>query len=78
MSIVNASSVFSKPSFREMVENYAYEFVDKNTLNYFKDILANRDYMNNNPDYDVLFNNKNYAKNYNNLATKNYKSWGLK
>ena len=48
MTIVNASSVFSKFIFREMVESAAVELVDANTIKYFNDILKNQEY----PDYD--------------------------
>ena len=59
MSIVNASSVFSKYAFKEMVESIAHTLVDSNTLSYFKDILKNQemeDYSNTGADYSALLN----------------------
>jgi hypothetical protein len=45
MTVVNASSVFDKYEYREMVESYAPKLVDTNTLNYFKEILKSADYI---------------------------------
>jgi hypothetical protein len=44
MSIVNASSVFTKHSYREMVEDYANSIVSKDKLNYWNQILKQIDY----------------------------------
>jgi len=54
MSIVNASGVFGKYNFREMVESSAHELVDSGTLAYFNDILRNREYLDNVSDYAAI------------------------
>jgi hypothetical protein len=54
MSIVNASGVFGKYSFREMVESSAHELVDPGTLAYFNDVLKNREYIDNVADYAAI------------------------
>jgi hypothetical protein len=59
MSIVNASSVFSKYAFKEMVESSAHELVDSQTLNWYNDILRNQefeDYNKPSSDYTSLLN----------------------
>lgn len=60
MTIVNASSVFKKYAYKEMVEEIAPMLVDSNTLKYFNDILRNQDYRDMNDDggsdYTALLN----------------------
>ena len=68
MSIVNASSVFSKHIFREMVESCAHELVDAPTLAYFNDILKNREYVDSVSDYAAILNinrQRNFMRQYN-------------
>ena len=68
MSIVNASSVFSKHIFREMVEGCAHELVDAPTLAYFNDILKNREYADSVSDYAAILNinrQRNFMRQYN-------------
>jgi len=77
MSIVNASSVFSKFMFREMVESAAPELVDSATLKYFNDILKNQeqeDYGSNH-DYDILTNVNKQRKFMNQYGIRNRNSW---
>ena len=45
MTLVNASSVFSKFDYREMVEDHAPSMVDTTTMSLFKDILKRSDYQ---------------------------------
>ncbi len=59
MTIVDASSLFTKHAFREMVESNATELVDATTLKYFNDILKNKDFLDSNNDYFSLNNIKN-------------------
>ena len=54
MTIVDASSLFSKHAFREMVESYASELVDKQTLKHFNSILNNSEFLDVNNDYNSL------------------------
>lgn len=59
MTIVNASSVFKKYAFKEMVEEIAPMIVDANTIKYFNNILRNQDYSNmtdGGSDYTALLN----------------------
>ena len=74
MTIINASSVFSKYIFREMVESIAHELVDPLTLAYFRDILKNREYQDSVSDYAAILNinrQRNFIKQYNNRNKNN-------
>ena len=76
MSIVNASSVFSKFNFREMVESSAHELVDANTLAYFNDILKNREFADTSiiSDYSSILNvnrQRKFMSQYN-TSTRNW------
>ena len=79
MSIVNASSVFSKYLFREMVESSAHELVEPSILAYFNDILKNREYQDNVSDYAAILNinrQRNFMKQYNsNKGSNNENNW---
>jgi hypothetical protein len=77
MTIVNASSVFSKFAFREMVESYAHEFADPAMLAYFNDILKNREYTDMLSDYSSLLNvRKNrFIPNKDNNSGYNTNNW---
>jgi len=44
MTLVDASSVFAKNDYREMVEDYANSYIPKDKLNYFNSILKSIDY----------------------------------
>jgi hypothetical protein len=45
MTIVNATTVFGRHDFSEMVEDWSSKFVDKEHMNYVKDCLKNMDYV---------------------------------
>jgi hypothetical protein len=45
MTIVNATTVFSRHDFSEMIEDWSTKFVDKEYMNYVKDIMKNIDYI---------------------------------
>ena len=75
MSLVNASSVFSKFAFREMVESIAPELVDSNTLKLFNDILKNQeqpDYVDNQYDYQSILNISRQQKFVNQFKNRGY------
>lgn len=61
MTIVNSSTVFSKYSYREMVEDYAAKIVDSATMNNFKEILKRSDYKES-ADYSSLINVRRQKK----------------
>ena len=43
MTLVNMSSIFAKHEYREMCEEWASKFLDKETLNYINETLKNLD-----------------------------------
>jgi hypothetical protein len=45
MSIVNATTVFSKHEFSEMIEDWSVKFVDKEYMNYIRDVLKGIDHV---------------------------------
>ena len=45
MTIVNATTVFGRHDFTEMVEEWSSKFVDKEHMNYVKECLKNMDYV---------------------------------
>ncbi len=45
MTIVNATTVFSRHDFSEMVEEWSSKFVDKEYMNYVQQCLKNMDYV---------------------------------
>lgn len=55
MTMVNASSIFQKHSFKEMVEDYANDMVDKEMITYFNKILNNIDFTES-ADYTSIIN----------------------
>lgn len=55
MTLVNLASVFNKPSFREMVEDYAPQILDSNTLNEYNQFLKNIEYRES-ADYSSIIN----------------------
>jgi hypothetical protein len=55
MTLVNTSSIFSKHSWREIVEDYAPKILDTFLLNQYMDILNNVDYQEA-TDYRALLN----------------------
>jgi hypothetical protein len=55
MTLVNTSSVFSKHSWKEMVEDYAPNILDTYLLSHYRDILKNVDYQEA-TDYRALLN----------------------
>jgi len=78
MSIVNASSVFSKFAFREFVEATAPELVDSSTLKLFNDILKNQeqpDYGDNQYDYKSVMNAARQQKFMNQFRNRGGNSW---
>ena len=78
MSIVNASSVFSKFAFREFVEATAPELVDSSTLRLFNDILKKQeqpDYGDNQYDYKSVMNAARQQKLMNQFKNRGGNSW---
>lgn len=68
MTLVNTSSIFSKYSFREMVEDYASQILDSHTLTMFNDILKKSDFVEG-TDYSSIINvnkQRKFANNYKN------------
>ena len=55
MTLVDCSSVFSKNEYKQMVEDYADTFLEKDKLNYFNSILKQVDYTEGN-DYSSIIN----------------------
>lgn len=55
MTLVNASSVFSKNEYRQMCEDYANSVLDKETLAYFNSILKEVEYKES-TDYSSIIN----------------------
>ena len=55
MTLVDAASVFSRHDYREMVEDYASQFLPKELLNYFNSILSQVDYRES-ADYSSIIN----------------------
>lgn len=55
MTLVNASSIFSKFDFIELVEDYAPKVLDSQTLSYYKDFLKQNEYVEG-TDYSALIN----------------------
>lgn len=45
MTIVNSTTVFNRHDYKEMVEDWANKFVDKEFMNYVNDCLKNLDYV---------------------------------
>jgi hypothetical protein len=45
MTIVNSTTVFNKYEYKEMVEDWANKFVDKEFMNYVNECLRNIDYV---------------------------------
>jgi serine protease inhibitor ecotin len=45
MTIVDATSVFTRNDFREMVDEYAQKFVNKDHMNYINECLKNTEYV---------------------------------
>jgi hypothetical protein len=45
MTIVNATTVFGRHDFTEMVEEWSSKFVDKEFMSYVNDSLKNMDYV---------------------------------
>lgn len=55
MTLVDCSSVFAKNEYKQMVEDYADNFLEKDRLNYFNSILKQVDYTEGN-DYSSIIN----------------------
>lgn len=55
MTLVNLSSIFSKHSYREMVEDYAPKILDSYLLSKYKTMIMNQDYVES-TDYRALLN----------------------
>lgn len=55
MTLVNASSVFSKYEFKEMVEEYSKEILDSYRLNKYQNLLGQKEYVEA-TDYQALIN----------------------
>lgn len=72
MTLVNASTVFSKYEFREMVDEWASQVVDSVKLNHWKEILKQNDFVE--PiDYSTLLNvnrQRRLGKQFKSLAQK--------
>jgi hypothetical protein len=73
MTLVNASSVFAKYEFREMIEDYAPSIVDGGKLSHFRNILGKVDYSEG-IDYQGLLNVNKRRRMYNNLLSKTTKN----
>ena len=79
MSLVNASSIFGKYGYREMIESSVHELVDPGTLAYFNDILKNREYTDNVADYAAILaasRQRNIIKTMQNRQQNTNKGWG--
>jgi hypothetical protein len=78
MTLVNASSIFSKYAFREMVDEYASKIVDSSTLTLFKEILKKVDFTES-ADYSTIINvnrQRKFIKQYNaSNNNNNGKNW---
>lgn len=78
MTLVNASSIFSKFDYMEMVEDYASQILDAQTLNYYKDFLKQNEYVEA-TDYSSLINVNRRRKFSSQQSTKPQTSfWGDK
>lgn len=72
MTIVNATSLFAKSEFREMIDEYANKQLEKEMLTYINQCMNNIDYIQG-VDYGQLLKVKNQVKNtskYKNSSTK--------
>jgi hypothetical protein len=45
MTVVNATSIFSKPEFKEMVEEWGNKYSPKEFMTYVNDCMKNMDYV---------------------------------
>jgi intein/homing endonuclease len=55
MTLVDAASVFSRHDYREMVEDYANQFLPKELINYYNSIISQVDYRES-ADYSSIIN----------------------
>lgn len=78
MTLVNASDVFSKYNFKELVDSCAHELVDQSTLSYFNDILRGQEFIdyNKTSDYTALLNINRQRKFMNDYNNNSYNRGG--
>lgn len=73
MSIVNTTSIFSKSEFREMVEEFSSNHLDKEVSNYINLCMNNNDFVQG-VDYSQLLKLKNQVKNINKFKNSSNRS----
>lgn len=78
MTLVNASSIFNKHEFRQMCEDYSSSLLDKESLNYFNQILNQVEYSGEGTDYSSIIKINRQRKlmnSYKNVNTSNANNW---
>jgi hypothetical protein len=77
MTLVNASSIFNKHEWREMVEDYAPQILDSYTLSEYQEFIKNVDYTEG-VDYRALLNvrkQRRILEQYHQSNIKNLDKW---
>lgn len=74
MTIVNATSMFKKPEFRETVDEWASKNLDRATLDYINEILKKIDFVEG-VDYSTFIETKNAIKLKKSMSNSNINNW---
>ena len=74
MTIVNATSMFKKPEFRETVDEWASKNLDRSTLDYINEILKKIDFVEG-VDYSTFIETKNAIKLKKSMSNSNINNW---
>jgi len=74
MTIVNATSMFKKPEFRETVDEWASKNLDRATLDYINEILKKIDFVEG-VDYSTFIETKNAIKLKKSMSHSNINNW---
>lgn len=74
MTIVNSTSVFKKPEFREIVDEWASKNLDRETLDHINEILKKIDFVEG-VDYSTFIETKNAIRLKKSMSNPNINNW---
>ncbi|NDF17526.1 MAG: hypothetical protein EB079_06130 [Verrucomicrobia bacterium] len=74
MTIVNSTSVFKKPEFREIVDEWASKNLDRETLDHINEILKKIDFVEG-VDYSTFIETKNEIRLKKSMSNPNINNW---